>query len=84
MIGSLMSVGPVIGIVLGLAVAVLVVLSLEDQRRKIHLEVAERLIAEGVPETDAMKRSGVSHWGQSFMSRFRQKWPPLPTEQDER
>ncbi|RMN76659.1 hypothetical protein ALQ53_200197 [Pseudomonas cannabina] len=83
MIESLMSIGPVIGIVLGVAFAVLVVLSLEDQRGKIHLKVAERLIAEGVPKTDAMKRSGASHWDQSFMSRFIQKWPPLPTEQDE-
>lgn len=50
----------------------------DGQRLLRHVRVAQALIAQGVPEPEAMERSGANHWSQPFILRIWKKYPPLP------
>lgn len=49
----------------------------DANRLSKHVRVAEKLILEGVPEDEAMERSGCNHWDTPWFRRFFMSYPEL-------
>lgn len=53
-------------------------ITMDSSRFSRHIALAQILIAQGVPEAEAMERSGCNHWNRWFLLRIWKEYPPLP------
>lgn len=65
--------GSVVTVLVGLLMA------MDSQRFNKHIQVAQKLIASGMVEPEAMEQFGCNHWDQAFFLRIWRKYPELPS-----
>lgn len=70
----IVSVGSVIGFGMGLWVL------LDGNRLAKHVAIAERLMADGMSEADAMEQSGCNFWDRPWYERITTPYPYLQSE----
>lgn len=74
---SFFTIGPLIFALLGLLVMV------DAKRFSRHIKAAKDMIENGVPEAEAMHKSGCNHWDKAFWVRIWAKYPQLPKTNNE-